>query len=128
MPASASSGAALPGAGGALPSRRWRSLPAGILVALGLTVLAKEVGLEPETFTEADHGLAGTIASPTGYAVGDRPVPGPRRGCSREDVESGAPIWVLISVTTIPAAASTAVAAAYSDWLMFPRLARHTWA
>jgi uncharacterized hydrophobic protein (TIGR00271 family) len=93
--------------------------PLGILVALGLTVLAKEIGLGPETFTEADHGLARTIASPDWYAVAIGLFAGAAGMLSLSTSKSGALIGVLISVTTIPAAASTAVAAAYSDWSSF---------
>jgi uncharacterized membrane protein len=93
--------------------------PLGILVALGLTVLAKEIGLGPETFSEADHSLARTIASPDWYAVAIGLFAGAAGMLSLSTSKSGALIGVLISVTTIPAAASTAVAAAYSDWSSF---------
>jgi uncharacterized hydrophobic protein (TIGR00271 family) len=93
--------------------------PLGILAALALTVLAKEVGLGPETFSEADHGLARTIASPDWYAVAIGLFAGAAGMLSLSTSKSGALIGVLISVTTIPAAANTAVAAAYSDWSSF---------
>ena len=93
--------------------------PLGILVTFGLTVLAKEVGLGPETFSEADHGLARTIASPDWYAVAIGLFAGAAGMISLSTSKSGALIGVLISVTTIPAAANIAVAAAYSDWPTF---------
>ena len=93
--------------------------PLGILVTLGLTVLAREVGLGPETFSETDHGLARTIASPDWYAVAIGLFAGAAGMLSLSTSKSGALIGVLISVTTIPAAANTAVAAAYSDWSSF---------
>jgi uncharacterized hydrophobic protein (TIGR00271 family) len=93
--------------------------PLGILVTLGLTVLAKDVGLGPETFSEVDHGLARTIASPDWYAVAIGLFAGAAGMLSLSTSKSGALIGVLISVTTIPAAANTAVAAAYSDWSSF---------
>jgi uncharacterized hydrophobic protein (TIGR00271 family) len=93
--------------------------PLAILITFGLTVLSKEVGLGPETFSEGDHGLARTIASPDWYAVAIGLFAGAAGMLSLSTAKSGALIGVLISVTTIPAAANTAVAASYADWSSF---------
>jgi uncharacterized hydrophobic protein (TIGR00271 family) len=93
--------------------------PLAILITLGLTLLSKEVGLGPESFREGDHGLARTIASPDWYAVAIGLFAGAAGMLSLSTAKSGALIGVLISVTTIPAAANTAVATAYADWPSF---------
>jgi len=59
------------------------------------------------------------IASPDFYAVFVALCAGTAGMLSLSTAKSGALIGVLISVTTIPAAANIGVAAAYADWAAF---------
>lgn len=101
----------------------WKSAVA-LLVGFPLTILAvyvcslifKATGVTPEVFTTADHGLASTISNPDFLAFFVAFCAGTAGVLSLTTSKSGALIGVLISLTTIPAAANVGVAAAYSDW------------
>jgi len=67
-------------------------------------------------FTEADHTLSNVIASPDFFAFFVALCAGAAGVLSLTSAKSGALIGVLISVTTIPAAANIGVAFAYQDW------------
>ena len=73
----------------------------------------------PDTFSEADHSLASVIASPDFFAFFVAFCAGAAGMISLSTAKSGALIGVLISVTTIPAAANIGVSAAYADWPSF---------
>ena len=101
-----------------LAGRAARALVVGfavaILAAYVLSVLLVAFGLEPEAF-DADRGLAQGIATPDVYTVIVAACAGVAGMISLTTAKSGALIGVLISVTTIPAAADIAVSAADGD-------------
>jgi uncharacterized hydrophobic protein (TIGR00271 family) len=101
----------------------WRSasaLAVGFPAAIGAALLAslvfKWTGLTPSTFTQKDHQLSAIIASPDFFTLFVALCAGTAGMLSLSTAKSGAIIGVLISVTTIPAAANIGVAAAYADW------------
>ena len=101
----------------------WRSLlalVAGFPLAIGVTFVAallfKWTGVAPDSFTEDDHGLAAVISNPDFFSFFVAFCAGIAGTLSLTTAKSGALAGVLISVTTIPAAANVAVAAAYEDW------------
>ena len=91
-------------------------LPVAMLSALAITLVFKETGITPTTFSEADHGLAATIAKPDLLAFFVAFCAGAAGVLSLSTAKSGALIGVLISVTTIPAAANVGVSIGYADW------------
>ena len=106
-----------------LAARSFAALAVGFPLAIGAVLLASEIfkatGLTPESFSAADHSLARTIASPDFFAAFVAFCAGVAGMLSLTTAKSGALIGVLISVTTIPAAANVGVAAAYADWAGF---------
>lgn len=90
--------------------------PLGIGVTLGMTLLLETTGLAPDNFSPADHPLTGFISRPDVLSFLVAYVAGTAGVLSLTSAKSGALIGVLISVTTIPAAANVAVGAAYGDW------------
>jgi uncharacterized hydrophobic protein (TIGR00271 family) len=90
--------------------------PLAILGTYLATLIFKATDITPETFTEADHQLSNVIASPDFFAAFVAVCAGAAGMLSLSTAKSGALIGVLISVTTIPAAANIGVAAAYQDW------------
>jgi uncharacterized hydrophobic protein (TIGR00271 family) len=115
----------------ALVQRRRRlALRSGVALAAGFplaitatflaTLLAKATGLTPEDFDSAEHQIANLISTPDAFTVIVAVCAGAAGMLSLSTAKSGALIGVLISVTTIPAAANVGVAAAYGDtegWL-----------
>ncbi len=91
-------------------------IPTAITVAFLFTVIGKATGLMPETFSEADHNFANIISQPDAYSVIVAACAGVVGVMSLTAAKSGALVGVLISVTTIPAAANIGVACAYADW------------
>ena len=90
--------------------------PPGIMAALLTTVVFSALGLFPEDFTQKDHPFTQFISSPDLLSLFVAMVAGSAGVLSLTSAKSGALIGVLISVTTIPAAANIGVAAAYDDW------------
>jgi len=90
--------------------------PVAIAAALVASLIFRATGITPDVFTEADHGLASVIANPDFLAFFVAVCAGAAGVLSLATQKSGALIGVLISVTTIPAAANIGVAAAYGDW------------
>jgi uncharacterized hydrophobic protein (TIGR00271 family) len=91
-------------------------LPAAITAAWLLTVALKATGIAPGSFTEQDHGLAVLISNPDELSAIVAIAAGAAGVLSLTTAKSGALIGVLISVTTIPAAANIGLSAAYEDW------------
>jgi uncharacterized hydrophobic protein (TIGR00271 family) len=91
-------------------------IPAAITVAFAFTVIGQATGLMPATFSEADHDLADIISSPDAYSLIVAACAGVVGIMSLTSAKSGALVGVLISVTTIPAAANIGVSAAYGEW------------
>ncbi len=90
--------------------------PAGIAAATVATLVFKWTGVTPESFDSADHALSEIIAAPDFLSFFVAFCAGVAGMLSLTAAKSGALIGVLISVTTIPAAANIGVAAAHADW------------
>src|SRR5688500_15141409 len=105
--------------------RRDLAIRSGIALAVGFplaitavfltSLIFKATGLTPDEFTAEDHGIANLISSPDAFTVIVALCAGAAGMLSLSTAKSGALIGVLISVTTIPAAANIGVAAAYTD-------------
>jgi uncharacterized hydrophobic protein (TIGR00271 family) len=80
------------------------------------TLLLKAAGVFDDTFSLEDHSFANIIAQPDFLSFFVAACAGAAGMLSLSTAKSGALIGVLISVTTIPAAANIGVAAAYQDW------------
>jgi uncharacterized hydrophobic protein (TIGR00271 family) len=91
-------------------------LPAAITAAWLLTLAMKATGIAPASFSEQDHGLSVLISEPSELSVLVALFAGAAGVLSLTTAKSGALIGVLISVTTIPAAANIGLSAAYEDW------------
>ena len=97
-----------------------RALVVGFPLAIGAVLLCslafRATGVTPGDFTSADHSLSETIANPGVLAFFVAFCAGVAGVLSLTTAKSGALIGVLISLTTIPAAANVGVAAAYGQW------------
>ena len=94
--------------------------PVGITFAFLATLLLDAVGLIPNGYTQEHHPFVDFIASPDEYSFIVAYLAGLAGVLSLTNAKSGALIGVLISVTTIPAAANIGVAAAlgeYDKWV-----------
>jgi uncharacterized hydrophobic protein (TIGR00271 family) len=104
---------------GALARRSLMALavgfPVGVLLTLASVVIFKETGLGPASYTAQDHQLTGFISHPDFFSFFVAFVAGIAGVLSLTSAKSGALVGVLVSVTTIPAAANIGVAAAYGD-------------
>jgi uncharacterized hydrophobic protein (TIGR00271 family) len=90
--------------------------PAAMTGAFLLAFLLKETGLAPDGFAfDSTHSMAFTISNPDFFSVLVAACAGVAGMLSLTTAKSGALIGVLISVTTIPAAAAVAVSLAYGD-------------
>jgi uncharacterized hydrophobic protein (TIGR00271 family) len=74
------------------------------------------IGLAPETLVPEEHEMILFISDPNWYTVLVAVLAGIVGMLALVGAKSGALIGVLISVTTIPAAANVGVAAVYGDW------------
>ena len=90
--------------------------PAGILAAFLFSLIVKGTGLGPESFTLQNHPFTQFISQPDAFSFIVACFAGVAGVLSLTSTKSGALIGVLISVTTIPAAANIGLAAAYGDW------------
>lgn len=90
--------------------------PLTIATVLLCSLTFRATGVTPESFTSADHGLSTTISNPDFLAFFVAFCAGIAGVLSLTTSKSGALIGVLISLTTIPAAANVGVSAAYADW------------
>jgi uncharacterized hydrophobic protein (TIGR00271 family) len=106
-----------------LAVRSLAALAVGFPLTIGAVVLSslvfKATGITPDAFSAASHSLSETIASPDFFAAFVAFCAGVAGMLSLTTAKSGALIGVLISVTTIPAAANVGVSAAYGDWHSF---------
>jgi uncharacterized hydrophobic protein (TIGR00271 family) len=89
--------------------------PLGIGAALAMTSALDAASLIPDGFSQEGHPFTSFIASPDEYTVIVALLAGTAGVLSLTSAKSGALIGVLISVTTIPAAANVGVAAALGD-------------
>lgn len=90
--------------------------PVGITAAFLLTLGLDTAGLIPADFAEEDHPFTAFISDPDLFSFLVAYLAGTAGMLSLTSTKSGALIGVLISVTTIPAAANIGVAAASGDW------------
>jgi uncharacterized hydrophobic protein (TIGR00271 family) len=93
--------------------------PVGITAALVLALLINAVGLTPDDFAVDAHPLTDFISEPDAFSLIVALIAGCAGVLSLTAAKSGALIGVLVSVTTIPAAANIGVAAAYAEWAEF---------
>ena len=105
---------------GALVRRSVRALavgfPVGILVTVGVTLALEAAGQIPDRFDPSDHPLTSFISDPGFFSVFVAFIAGTAGVLSLTSAKSGALIGVLISVTTIPAAANIGVGVALGEW------------
>jgi uncharacterized hydrophobic protein (TIGR00271 family) len=103
----------------ALALRSLRALLVGFPAAIGLTVaatlLARAAGLVEPSMLDAEHPLTSFISRPDAFSFVVAFLAGIAGILSLTAAKSGALIGVLISVTTVPAAGSTAVALALGE-------------
>jgi uncharacterized hydrophobic protein (TIGR00271 family) len=90
--------------------------PIGIVVAWAFTLALIAVDQFPDSFVPAEHPLTRFISQPDELSFVVAFVAGVAGVLSLTSAKSGALIGVLISVTTLPAAANVGVAAAYGEW------------
>jgi len=90
--------------------------PVGIAAACLFTLALVAAGQFPDSFVAADHPLTRFISQPDELSFVVAFIAGIAGVLSLTSAKSGALIGVLISVTTIPAAANVGVAAAYAEW------------
>ena len=103
-----------------LARRSLVALAVGFGVAIGATILGtlilRAVGTAPDELSAELHPATLFISEPSTWSVIVALLAGVAGVLSLTTAKSGALIGVLISVTTIPAAANVGVAAAYGDW------------
>ena len=87
--------------------------PVAILATYAGTLIFRWIGKAPE---ETEHPETLFISDPNWFSVVVAVLAGIAGMLSLTTAKSGALVGVLISVTTIPAAANVGVAAAYADW------------
>jgi uncharacterized hydrophobic protein (TIGR00271 family) len=89
--------------------------PVGITAAYLFSLAINEVGLTPEDFSTTSHPNTDFISHPDEFSVLVALFAGTAGMLSLTNAKSGALVGVLISVTTIPAAANIGLALAYGD-------------
>jgi uncharacterized hydrophobic protein (TIGR00271 family) len=90
--------------------------PFGITAAFLFSLFAQAVGLVDSDFVLGERELTAFISEPNTFSVIVALFAGVAGVLSLISAKSGALVGVLISVTTIPAAAAIGVAAAFGDW------------
>jgi uncharacterized hydrophobic protein (TIGR00271 family) len=90
--------------------------PVGITAAFLFTLISKWTGMLAADFSGSMHPLTQFISKPDEFSFIVACFAGAAGVLSLTSAKSGALVGVLISVTTIPAAANIGVAAALADW------------
>ncbi len=90
--------------------------PVGITAAFLFTLFCVATGLVAADFRSVDNPLTRFIAEPEAFSFIVAAFAGAAGVLSLTSAKSGALVGVLISVTTIPAAANIGVAAALGNW------------
>jgi uncharacterized hydrophobic protein (TIGR00271 family) len=90
--------------------------PLGIAATVVFTLLLDAAGEVPGGFQPADHPLTSFVSRPDALSFVVAFIAGVAGTLSLTSAKSGALIGVLISVTTIPAAANVGVASAVGEW------------
>jgi uncharacterized hydrophobic protein (TIGR00271 family) len=93
--------------------------PLAIVAVTLFSLLFQATNVTPADFHSDSHSLSKAIASPGFFAFFVAVCAGAAGMLSLSTAKSGALIGVLVSVTTIPAAANAGIAAAYGDWHTF---------
>jgi uncharacterized hydrophobic protein (TIGR00271 family) len=105
---------------GSLTRRSLKALavgfPVGIAITVVFTLLLEAAGEVPGDFDPTDHPLTNFVSQPDALSFVVALIAGTAGVLSLTSAKSGALIGVLISVTTIPAAANVGVAAALGEW------------
>jgi len=105
---------------GAVAARSLLALAVGFPVAIAAAFLfslaVKSVGLVEPSFNLSSHPLTSFVSEPSTFSFLVALFAGTAGVLSLTSAKSGALVGVLISVTTIPAAAAIGVSAAYADW------------
>jgi uncharacterized hydrophobic protein (TIGR00271 family) len=103
--------------------RSLRALAVGFPIGIGAAFLfalaIRAVDLQPTGFVATEHPLTEFISEPDAFSFIVAFVAGAAGVLSLTSAKSGALIGVLVSVTTIPAAANIGVAAAFEEWTEF---------
>ncbi len=92
------------------------AFPVGITAAFLFALAIRGTDLTPSGFVVSEHPLTDFISQPDVFSFIVAYVAGVAGVLSLTSAKSGALIGVLVSVTTIPAAANIGVAAAYGEW------------
>ncbi len=92
------------------------SIPLGVGLCFVTTLLLMWAGQLPESIDFDQHSLTRFISNPDFFSVYVAAAAGVIGVLSLTTAKSSVLVGVLISVTTIPAAANIGVAAAYGDW------------
>ena len=90
--------------------------PVGITAAWLFALAIRGTSLTPDGFVVSEHPLTDFISNPDAFSFIVAFFAGVAGVLSLTSAKSGALIGVLVSVTTIPAAANIGVAAAYGEW------------
>jgi uncharacterized hydrophobic protein (TIGR00271 family) len=90
--------------------------PLGIAASFVAALVFKVTGIGPDAVSDATRPLTNFISDPNFFSFFVAYLAGTAGVLSLTSAKSGALIGVLISVTTIPAAANVGVAAAYAYW------------
>jgi uncharacterized hydrophobic protein (TIGR00271 family) len=90
--------------------------PVGITAACVFAFGIDAAGLTPDEFTATDHPLTDFISEPNAFSFIVAIFAGIAGTLSLTSAKSGALIGVLVSVTTIPAAANIGLAFALGEW------------
>jgi uncharacterized hydrophobic protein (TIGR00271 family) len=90
--------------------------PIGITAALALAGVLRALDSAPDRLSPVSRPATLFISHPDEYTVLVALLAGAAGALSLSTSKSGALVGVLISVTTIPAAANVGVASAYRDW------------
>jgi uncharacterized hydrophobic protein (TIGR00271 family) len=90
--------------------------PIAITAAFLFTLFVRAVDLTPSEFTVTEHPLTDFISHPDWFSFIVATFAGIAGMLSLTSAKSGALIGVLVSVTTIPAAANIGLAAAFGEW------------
>jgi uncharacterized hydrophobic protein (TIGR00271 family) len=90
--------------------------PFGITAAFIFALICKWTGLIEADFSSSEHALTQFISHPDEFSFIVASFAGAAGVLSLTSAKSGALVGVLISVTTIPAAANIGIAAAVADW------------
>ena len=90
--------------------------PVGITAAFLFALICVATGLVDSGFKSVDNPLTQFIAKPDAFSIIVAVFAGAAGVLSLTSAKSGALVGVLISVTTIPAAANIGVAAALGNW------------